>query len=616
MRRVALWICRKLRRGRRIDAAVRVRVFTGFLLATAVASAFGVRQVSEVYIAGRGGWVPFAIIAVLFAAAEVYPAHLHFMRNSHSYSMFEVPLTLGLFFVAPWQLLVAHVLGAGSALVLHRRQPAVKLAFNLSVMVIVDQIGIAVFRTIALDHGEFSPRSVIGASCGALIASCLSALAVISVIALSEGRRAEGLTSSIAFASTGSLLAHSLGLIAVGMISAYPWAVWLLVVPTTGLYLASQTFAKDLRRTEGLEFLHDSTKLLLKSPELESALLHLVQHARATFRAGFAELAYLPGENGDIVYVNANDNGGLRAGGSSAGALVDTMIARVAAATGSQLLVRMHCDADEAAFLDRYQLSDAIISPLRGEHRMCGFIVIGNRLGDVAHFDRADSVLLETFAGNITVALENSRLEQTLDDLRVLQQGLRFDATHDPLTGLANRKLFIGEVSSALAASQQTGGRSALLFIDLDNFKSINDILGHGIGDVVLVTLGLRFQEAIQGALVARLGGDEFAVLLPAAPADREVVDLAERLLVAAASPVSGVQQSVPLGASIGIAFSHPGQSASDLLRTADVAMYAAKQRGKNQVAVFEANASENRHSRRAVVADEPSLLGVHLGSL
>jgi diguanylate cyclase (GGDEF)-like protein len=574
------------------------------------------RWVPQAYIAGSGGWIPFAFIAALFAAAEVYPVHLHFMRNSHSYSMFEVPLTLGLFFLAPWQLLLAHVLGAGSALVLHRRQPALKLAFNLSVLVIVDQIGIAVFRAIALDHGVFSPRSVLGASCGALIASCLSALAVISVIALSEGPRAEGLISSIAFAITGSLFAHSLGLIAVGMISAYPWAAWLLVVPMTGLYLAGQTFAKDLRRTEGLEFLHDSTKLLLKSPELESALLQLVQHARMTFRAGFAELAYLPSDDGEVVYVNANDNAAPQASRASAGVLVDTMIARVASANGSRLLVRMHCDTDEAAFLDRYQLSDAIISPLRGEHHMRGFLVIGNRLGDVAHFDRADSVLLETFAGSITVALENSRLEQTLDDLRVLQQGLRFDATHDPLTGLANRKLFISEVSSALVAGQPVDGRSAVLFIDLDNFKSINDILGHGIGDVVLVALGVRFQEASPGALVARLGGDEFAVLLPAAPDDRNVLELAERLLVAAASPVPGVRQSVRLGASIGIAFSQPGQSASDLLHNADVAMYTAKERGKNQVGVFEANASESRQLRRAIAAEESSVLGVHLGSL
>jgi diguanylate cyclase (GGDEF)-like protein len=96
------------------------------------------------------------------------------------------------------------------------------------------------------------------------------------------------------------------------------------------------------------------------------------------------------------------------------------------------------------------------------------------------------------------------------------------------------------------------------------------------------------------------------------APTDHDVLSLAERLLVAAASPVSEAQQPVPIGASIGIAFSHPGQSVADLLHTADLAMYRAKERGKNQVSVFREKASEHGLSRNNVVGNEPDLLDVH----
>jgi diguanylate cyclase (GGDEF)-like protein len=571
---------------RQPSAAVRVRVFVGLLLAMAIGSVVAHVTPPTAHLAGHDGWLTCLLLAIGFGLVEVYPVHVHFMRNSHSYSMFEVPLTIGLFLAAPREVVIAHLLGAGAALVFHRHQRTIKLAFNLAAFVIVDQVAIAIFRALAHGRSGFVPRSVGAASVAIVAASCLSALAVATVIALAEGRRADGLASSVGFATASSLVGTSLGLIGVAMMAAYPWAAWLLFVPTVALYFATRTFANDRRRTEGIEFLHESSALLHTSTALESALVHLVQHARATFRAGYAELAYQPEVDGDVVFVSADDTGANSSGRSSASALVAGMIECAIAANGPLSLVRSRCTGDEAAFLDHRRLSDAIIAPLRGEDAMRGVAVIGNRLGDVARFDRSDGVLLTTFAANVTVALDNNRLEQTLDDLRLLQHRLTFQATHDPLTGLANRALFVSEVAGALAASEQSGAPACVLFLDLDDFKAINDRLGHGVGDTVLLATAQRLQATIpDNSLAARLGGDEFAVLLPSPPSGDDVVALAERLVGDRLSDGGG---SAATGVSIGIAFSRPGISVPELMHDADMAMYEAKSRGKNCVAVFQ----------------------------
>ncbi|WP_436528884.1 putative bifunctional diguanylate cyclase/phosphodiesterase [Actinoplanes sp. HUAS TT8] len=164
---------------------------------------------------------------------------------------------------------------------------------------------------------------------------------------------------------------------------------------------------------------------------------------------------------------------------------------------------------------------------------------------------------------------ENARL---LRIARVQEERLQYEVSHDGLTGLANRALFRERLTAALAG----GGPTSVLLIDLDDFKTVNDLLGHGVGDELLVSVaGLLRAQAGKNALPVRVGGDEFAVLLTGSDPD----DLACRLLGALAHPISGHRLLVQ--ASIGIADAAPGDSADEVLRNADVAMYMAKQRGK-----------------------------------
>ncbi|WP_245601831.1 putative bifunctional diguanylate cyclase/phosphodiesterase [Hamadaea tsunoensis] len=166
---------------------------------------------------------------------------------------------------------------------------------------------------------------------------------------------------------------------------------------------------------------------------------------------------------------------------------------------------------------------------------------------------------------------ENSRL---LRSARSQEERLQYEVSHDGLTGLANRALFRDRLATVLA----TRGRASVLILDLDDFKTVNDLLGHGAGDRLLVSIAqLLRAEVGKDGLPVRVGGDEFAVLLFGTHADPE--EMAARLLDALDRPIS--EHRLLVQASIGIADAGPGATVDSVLRDADVAMYAAKQRGK-----------------------------------
>jgi diguanylate cyclase len=164
---------------------------------------------------------------------------------------------------------------------------------------------------------------------------------------------------------------------------------------------------------------------------------------------------------------------------------------------------------------------------------------------------------------------------------------LRREARHDPLTGLANRTLFGEKTAAALAASRRN---VAVLLIDLDDFKAVNDSLGHAAGDQILVIAAERISRSVRdNDLVARLGGDEFAVLLTNSIDSQDAAGTASRILRALDEPAEVMERSVRLGGSVGIALQIPeADDVQNILRRADVAMYSAKREGKGRFEFFE----------------------------
>ena len=182
---------------------------------------------------------------------------------------------------------------------------------------------------------------------------------------------------------------------------------------------------------------------------------------------------------------------------------------------------------------------------------------------------------------------------------KALEDQLRQLAFHDPLTLLANRSLFRNRVEHALALSRRTQERLAVLMIDLDNFKNVNDSLGHDIGDRLLQTAAQRLVKCTRAAdTVARLGGDEFAVLLEGVSTLEQAEEIAASVTEAFRLPISIDGDDLLVTTSIGVALSEPGNDTEHVLRNADIAMYNAKAAGKARHVVFHARMQEQLRER------------------
>lgn len=186
-----------------------------------------------------------------------------------------------------------------------------------------------------------------------------------------------------------------------------------------------------------------------------------------------------------------------------------------------------------------------------------------------------------------------------------IKQQYIHQAFHDPLTDLANRSLFLYEVGHALARRNRHGTPVTVLFLDLDDFKTVNDSLGHSVGDRLLVDAARRLAScARESDLIARLGGDEFGILMEAVDSVEDVLEVSARVGTALSRPFVLNGKEVFVAASIGIARSAPCESSDELVRNADVAMYVAKTRGKGQHVLFEQSMHDAAVQRLVLEAD------------
>ncbi|MGH9035328.1 MAG: putative bifunctional diguanylate cyclase/phosphodiesterase [Acidimicrobiia bacterium] len=218
--------------------------------------------------------------------------------------------------------------------------------------------------------------------------------------------------------------------------------------------------------------------------------------------------------------------------------------------------------------------------------------ILGERLElyATARDSREFPVELAVWATRMGPTYAFSAFIHDISERKDLEAELINQALHDPLTGLANRTLLLDRLAHALARSGRSGSPTTVLFLDLDGFKTVNDSLGHSVGDKLLMAVAQRLGGCLRPAdTIARLGGDEFAVLLEDT-ATEAATAIAERLGRGLATPFDVGAREILARASIGLATGAPGQRAADeLLRDADLAMYMAKREGKGGHAVFEA---------------------------
>jgi len=558
--------------------------------------------------------IPLIVVALLFYVTEAKVVHLHIGRSAHSFSMSEIPVVYGIFFFSPAEFIAARLLGAGLALVISRGQRSAKLGFNLAQFLLCSVVTVGVVQLFVGVGGVFGPRDWPTAFLATSAENLVGVLAVTAAISLAEGAPQHArIPRMLLMGTIVSLTNTSLALLLITVLFVEPAAAFLFAVPVVAVFVAYRAYVSERQQHEGLEMLYESTRILQRSPQIDQALVSLLDHARKMFRAEVAEASLLAQVDGmEILRTSVGPGDAVVMMQPIGNSLDDPRL--VQCVTERRAFLVATADATHGPPPDG-RFRNAIYAPLLGESRLVGTIVVANRLSDLHPFDADDLKLFQTLASHTAVALENGQLEQSLTSLSRLKEELQHKAYHDALTGLANRAFFAQSVAQRLEATDPNGLVPVVLFLDLDDFKIVNDTLGHAAGDELLAAVGERIQATLRtGDLAARIGGDEFAVLLwdtPEMPVARRV---AERLIGAFGPGGATEAATAHAQVSIGVAAGHPGfGSADELLRNADVAMYSAKARGKNRVAFFEpemATAVAARHTlteslQRAVAGEE-----------
>jgi len=246
------------------------------------------------------------------------------------------------------------------------------------------------------------------------------------------------------------------------------------------------------------------------------------------------------------------------------------------------------------------QNDSMIVAPIRSPEGVIGAL---NLYRASRHFDGEDLELVRLFTNHVAIALENAAIHDRLLDAAVT----------DPLTGLPNRRLFAERIDQALARRGRAGGHLAVLFLDLDSFKLVNDGLGHAAGDAVLRAVADRLRDCTRTAdTVARLGGDEFGILLEDVTSESYAVIASERVVLALSSPLSLDGRVVSVRASIGVALDRGDErkTSVELLRDADTAMYRAKANARGGFEIFESSMHARQLARLELDSDLREAMG------
>jgi diguanylate cyclase (GGDEF)-like protein len=546
--------------------------------------------------------VPWWAVAIGFAVAEACVVHLQFQRSAHSFSLADIPFVFGLVFASGDSFLLGALIG--TALVYAARRLAfVKLAFNLAQLAVVGSVAVGIVHALAVPGDATAPATWLAIYGATLVTGALTVMFIAGAIALSEGGVDAGTIRQM-FAMDGlvTVTNSSVAIAAAVVAAADARALPVLILPAIAVFLVYRAYVGERQRHEKLEFLYEANKTLSRSPEVAEAIEGLLERSLEAFRSEIAEVQLI-GADGTPLRT-ARGPGAEHQTMEPADRLLADRLAKLVGREPVVAVAPEDVDPLVRAHFAARGIRHAMVAVLAGEERPMGTLLLANRFGIERGYSADDVRLLEALANNASVALQYDRLEQAVAKLQALQDQLHHQAYHDPLTDLPNRTLFMESLREQLAGDERG---VAILFIDIDDFKIVNDSLGHQVGDALLISVAGRLRHCVRPQdVVARLGGDEFAVLLPAVDDREQARRVASRVLAAFEAPVRAGEELVSVKLSVGIADSREGADDAGLIRAADVAMYQAKAAGKARFEFFEpamAAAVLRRHDLRGDLA-------------
>ena len=517
--------------------------------------------------------IPWWGIAVAYFLLGVFVAHITVRNQAYTLTLSEVAMVLGLVAATPSALIAGGLAGTAVSLIAVRRQQPLKVVFNLATFLLEANLALVVMHSLLHGNGTGSGVGWLATMAGTVVASAAGqAMVWIIVLASAGALPIRQILRTLAFTLVAAILNTVVALSGLHAVTHDPQLAALFLIPLVVLAGAYRSYVTEHHRHGQVRQLYEASGALHRSRGVDASITTMLGRARDMLNADVAELVLLstaasvgsrrftlgPGQDG--VVVSGVDDAGV-------GDLP----------AGDKPVLLLGADGHAGPLSARgWRNGIAVSIPVDGAAR--GVLLVANRRDAVSSFGRADLELLEAFAGPASVSLANGRLEAELEH----------QAFHDPLTGLANRALLARRIQAALGSGPR--GAFAILLLDVDDFKAVNDTLGHPAGDQLLIHIARRVSGCLRvGDMAARLGGDEFAVVLNAVSGVEDAVATAERILEALRRPFTFSACEVSVRASVGIVLDNPAvASVEDLLSSADIAMYRAKAHGKDHSVVFE----------------------------
>jgi diguanylate cyclase (GGDEF)-like protein len=551
-------------------------------------------------------WVELATCyatSLLFVQVRVH-------REVSTLSLTEIPVAMGLFLIDPHQLLACYVAGVLLASWTRRRRVRwVKDFANAMLDVLYIGVAVLVFHAVGPDvQNAIAPRSIVAFGVAIIVAGWFVYPIALNVgTTIAQGKlRIGDVTRAYLFQVIATTTNACLGIVALMILTTSPWLAFVLVPPGV-LVLAGQIAAgESQRRADRNEFLYRTTEILHSTRQMGERAGELLNGITEMFGVARAELVVIPEVRGPAVrFISIGDD---------EHAVVSTSELTFAE---QEVLNELRSNAiltgplanDESlgfALAERNARAGTVVV-LRGREGPQGMLLLLDPTRGADKLGATEQSLLTTVAGLISVALENGQLAEAILAMSVEKEELERRAFYDPLTQIANRSLFIDTMTASLAQLATTRRPIAVMFIDLDGFKEINDNFGHSVGDQVLSAVAARLRVQVRKLdLAARLGGDEFGMLLDGMRHKSDASVVAERIIETLRRPIALGDALVTIGASVGVAVVDDPAEAPDpeeLMRRADMAMYLAKRQGKNRFVVFDESA------RTPVIATAPELV-------
>lgn len=528
------------------------------------------------------------VLCVMYAAASWFPVQFHYQGNTYLFVLEEVPMLLGLVFLSPTLLVLAGVCAEIFVRVGPRRQPAFKALFNVTSCAASIALAALVYREVL---GHSSPVSSWGwlaagaGLCSSMISTTLMARIVMKIIGQTSERR-----TAIQFTTEAMFMAANmcLSFVVLDLAWASLWAIIPLILVAVLIIGAYSGYARLTLKFASLERLYDFSRAIgtasLEPPSMSEDILRQVC---AVMRARRAELVL--GDSSGTARRISIDEGETSEFESIT--LKTSSIVGNAVSTGNASLHNTDGQAGKPT-IDPVSGSyhHAVVAPIMNGRSAIGAIAAFDRYEELDEFDEDDLRLFETVVAHASASLERSRL---VEELRFEVDSKSHQATHDALTGLPNRVLFQSRAAQALRESRGV----AVVLLDIDRFKDVNDTLGHAIGDRLLCEVSERLVHAVSGrATVARLGGDEFALVIADVTEPGQAVAIVNDLHREMSRPIRIDELALAVTASAGIALCPDhGDDVALLLQRADIAMYHAKER-RSRVELYSVEQDQSMH--------------------